>query len=308
LQTISSADVRELITAGRIIEARTLLALDDGALAEDERRALETELDRLCDEAEGRVAKAEALEQAGWTEEAKAAYESVLSVVVDFPGVQDHVKRLDDALALTKAVQRRNRRLRHAPKTRGKTSATKKRLPMLLGGGLTVAAAGMLLLFWFAPQAQQSPPPVATEPDLAVQATPPVPATTPAEPTPTELTPTPPEQPTVAGPAAPPPTDEAPPAAAAPPTEPPPPAQTPEPAPAPKPTDATYTVQAGDSLSLIALRQLCNQGAWKKIYQRNKKAIRDPQILMPGTQLQLSGIENHCPQAQPDQTESPATR
>ncbi len=306
MQTISSADVRELITAGRIIEARTLLALDDGALAEDERRALEAELDRLYDEAEGRVAKAEALEQAGWTEEAKAAYESVLSVAVDFPGVQDHVKRLDDALALTKAVQRRNRRLRHAPKTGGKTSATKRRLPMLLGGGLTVAAAGLFLLFWFAPQAQQSPPPAATGPDLAVQTTPPdAPVTVPTEPTPT-----PPEQPTVADPVAVAPAEEAPPVAAAPPTEPPPPAQTPEPAPAPapKPTDATYTVQAGDSLSLIALRQLCNQGAWKKIHQRNKKAIRDPQILMPGTQLQLSGIENHCPQAQPNQTEPPANR
>lgn len=304
MQTISSADVRELITAGRIIEARTLLVLDDGALAEDERRALEAELDRLYDEAEGRVAKADALEQAGWTEEAKAAYESVLSVAVDFPGVQDHVKRLDDALALTKAVQRRNRRLRHAPKTGGKTSATKRRLPMLLGGGLTVAAAGLFLLFWFAPQAQQSPPPVATGPDLAVQTTPPpAPVTVRAEPTPT-----PPEQPTVADPVAVPPTDEAPPAAAAPPTEPTPPAQTPEPAPAPKPTDATYTVQAGDSLSLIALRQLCNQGAWKKIHQRNRKAINDPQILMPGTQLQLSGIENHCPQAQPDQAEPTANR
>lgn len=273
-----------------------MLALDDGALAEDECRALKAELDRLYDEAEGRVAKAEALEQAGWNEEAKAAYESVLSVAVDFPDVQDHVKRLEEALALTKAVQRRNRRLRHAPKTRGKTSATKRRLPMLLGGGLTVAAAGMLLLFWFAPQAQQSPPPVATEPDLTVQTTPPptAPVTVPTEPTST-----PPEQPAVAGPIAPPPTDEAPPAAAAPPAE---------AAPAPKPTDATYTVQAGDSLSLIALRQLCNQDAWKKIYQRNKKAIRDPQILLPGTQLQLSGIENHCPQAQPNQTEPPANR
>jgi nucleoid-associated protein YgaU len=301
LQTISAASIRELLSAGRLIEARTLLALDDnGAFAENERRTLESELAQLLDEAEARFAKADALEQAGWTEEAKAAYEAVLSVAVDYPGLQDHIKRVDDAMALTKAVQRRNRRLRQAPKTRNKNSTRKSRLPMLLGGGLTIAAAGLFLLFWFSPQGQQSPP-AAAGPSIAAQTAPPAPTTPPSEPTPAESTPPAPEQPAAADPVVEAPVEVPPAAADAPPATSPPAAQTPAPQPIgqSQPTDVAYTVQTGDSLSLIAQRQLCNQGAWKKIYQRNKKEIPNPQILLPGMQLQLSGIENRCPQTEP---------
>ena len=312
MQTLSATSIRELLSAGRIIEAKALLAVnEDGDLAENERRALESELAQLLDEAEARFAKADALEQAGWTEEARAAYEAVLSVAVDYPGLQDHIKRVDDALALTKAVQRRNRRLRQAPKPRSKNSTRKKRLFMLLGGGLTIAAAGLFLLFWFAPQRQQSPPATAA-PSIAAQTAPPAPTTPPSEPTPAATTPPAPEQP--AAPSAAAPTDAPPTAAAAPPEQPAaPPAlptvKTPESAPpAPPPEVAAYTVQAGDSLSLIAQRQLCNQSAWKKIYQRNKKELPNPQILLPGMQLQLSGIENRCLQAQPPQAEPPVNR
>jgi len=304
LQTLSATSIRELLSAGRIIEAKALLAVnEDGDLAENERRALESELARLLDEAEARFAKADALEQAGWTEEAKAAYEAVLSVAVDYPGLQDHIKRVDDALALTKAVQRRNRRLRQAPQTQNKNSTRKSRLSMLLGGGLTLAA-GLFLLFWFAPQRPQSPQPAAA-PGLAAQTPQPAPATATPAPPPAETPPTPPEQPSAAAPVVDPP---APAVAAAPPETAAPAVKAPESAPAAPPTDAVYTVQVGDSLSLIAQRQLCNQSGWKKIYQHNKKAIADPQILLPGMQLQLPNQENRCPQGQTEPTEPPVSR
>lgn len=57
----------------------------------------------------------------------------------------------------------------------------------------------------------------------------------------------------------------------------------------------TYTVQSGDSLSLIAERQFCREDSWRKIHQLNREQITDPRKLQPGMVLRLSGIENHCP-------------
>ncbi len=56
-----------------------------------------------------------------------------------------------------------------------------------------------------------------------------------------------------------------------------------------------YTVRPGDSLSIIATRELCRQPAWEEIYQRNREVLADPTKLQPGMQLRLDGIENRCP-------------
>ncbi len=60
------------------------------------------------------------------------------------------------------------------------------------------------------------------------------------------------------------------------------------------PTLPSYTVQKGDSLSLIAARNLCNQSAWKAIFDLNRHALTDPAKLQPGMQLWLPETENHC--------------
>jgi len=70
---------------------------------------------------------------------------------------------------------------------------------------------------------------------------------------------------------------------------------TPQPADEPhKPSDM-YTVQPGDSLSLIATRKFCYEDYWKKIYQLNRDQITDPSKLQIGMVLRLNGIETRCP-------------
>ena len=64
-----------------------------------------------------------------------------------------------------------------------------------------------------------------------------------------------------------------------------------------KPASVLYTVRPGDSLSIIATRELCRQPAWEEIYERNRDLLADPTKLQPGMQLRLDGIENSCGQA-----------
>ena len=126
---ISAITIQDTIKAGRIVEARTLLTLESGPLSETERSALDLELTRLHSEAAALVAQAEVMETDGRTEEAKALYESVLLFAVDFPGIQSHIKEMEESLFLTKAVKRRSQRIREStpiappsPPTRNSTS------------------------------------------------------------------------------------------------------------------------------------------------------------------------------------------
>ncbi|HEY9857588.1 MAG TPA: peptidoglycan-binding protein [Stenomitos sp.] len=85
----------------------------------------------------------------------------------------------------------------------------------------------------------------------------------------------------------------------APPVPPAPPAQTqPAPAtdkpvptptpPAPKePESRTYTVRPGDSLSVIAKRELGNASRWREIFDLNQDQIKDPNRIFPGQTLKL---------------------
>ena len=48
---------------------------------------------------------------------------------------------------------------------------------------------------------------------------------------------------------------------------------------------AEYTVKAGDSLSSIAQEQLGDMGRWQEIYEANKAAIKNPQMIYIGQEL-----------------------
>ena len=107
MPTVTLATIQELIVAGRIIEARTLLAVDDSLLNPEERDACLLEIDKRQGQAEELVARAEVMEQSGRSEEARVLYVSVLERATDFPGIQEHIKRMDEALFLARAAPRR---------------------------------------------------------------------------------------------------------------------------------------------------------------------------------------------------------
>lgn len=50
---------------------------------------------------------------------------------------------------------------------------------------------------------------------------------------------------------------------------------------------AEYTVKAGDSLSSIAQEQLGDMGRWQEIYEANKAAVKDPNLIMVGQKLNI---------------------
>lgn len=52
---------------------------------------------------------------------------------------------------------------------------------------------------------------------------------------------------------------------------------------------AEYTVKAGDSLSSIAQEQLGDMGRWQEIYEANKAAIKDPNLIVVGQKLTIPG-------------------
>ncbi len=314
MENISATSIQEILQAGRIVEARTLLTMHASAFSEEERNMLVEQLDRLHAEAEALVVQAEALETEGQTQEAKALYESALLLAVDFPGLQSHIKRTEESLSLTKAVQLRSQRLRKASQA-GRKTPQKNTLRSLLAVGLaaSVIAGGALLFFLktpppmafsektipAAPVQDAAPQPVDSPADAdapaqhtALLAVSPVPPTPPVEENPPEVEPTavaPVQVPeTIDRPVLQPPTSS---------PEKPLPTATLPPSPAvPEPRgEEVYTVQLGDSLSLIASHRFCDQEAWKKIHALNRDRVNDPNKLQPGMQLQLKGIRGRCP-------------
>jgi nucleoid-associated protein YgaU len=51
----------------------------------------------------------------------------------------------------------------------------------------------------------------------------------------------------------------------------------------------TYTVVAGDSLSKIARKIYGDAGRWKDIFEANKDAIKNPDLIHPGQTLKIPG-------------------
>jgi len=54
------------------------------------------------------------------------------------------------------------------------------------------------------------------------------------------------------------------------------------------PATKTYTVKAGDTLSLIAKEHLGSAAAYTKIFELNKDQLTDPDKIRPGQVLRLS--------------------
>jgi nucleoid-associated protein YgaU len=65
------------------------------------------------------------------------------------------------------------------------------------------------------------------------------------------------------------------------------PASSHEPAIAATPDERTYTVQQGDSLSVIAERFYGSQSEWPRIYEANRDQINDPDLIHPGQTLKI---------------------
>ncbi|GGS84178.1 MULTISPECIES: LysM peptidoglycan-binding domain-containing protein [Streptomyces] len=67
-------------------------------------------------------------------------------------------------------------------------------------------------------------------------------------------------------------------------------APAPEPGPAAGAAKRTYTVRKGDTLMLIARRELGNEARWRELYAVNRAVIgSDPHLVHPGQVLTLPG-------------------
>ena len=299
---ITAEDIREKMLAGLTTEAMTLLTMVGNDLAETDRTALGQELTRLQCEMERLVAKGETLEQQGRIDEAREVYEGARRLSSDFPGIQDHLKRVDEVLLLSRAIRRRNQRQRQSTPALSTTALKKKsvRLYAGLAAGLVILLAGVAALRERPP----SPPQTTAHPAVS-QVTAPVPAPHGVE-NQAVLSSQPVEHATVEEKAA---TtgQESTAVAVSTPDPPPPPepasAETPpEPVPAATSSPQTgrsplmYTVRPGDSLSTIANRELCKQVLWEEIYRLNRGLLTNPRELEIGMQLNLEGLKNHCGQ------------
>jgi LysM repeat protein len=63
--------------------------------------------------------------------------------------------------------------------------------------------------------------------------------------------------------------------------------QSPAPEPEPPPTWRTYTVQPGDTLSLIARQLYGNAGLWTIIFEANRDTMSNPSLIRPGQVLKI---------------------
>lgn len=56
---------------------------------------------------------------------------------------------------------------------------------------------------------------------------------------------------------------------------------------APVADERSYTVQPGDSLSMIAQRELGDAAQWRRIFEANRATITNPDLIHPGQVLTL---------------------
>ena len=271
MESITAQEIRETMLTGRTIEARAMLIGAGDTISVEERSGLAQELLRLQTEIERLLASAEALEKKGRIEEAREACQEARQLSSDFPGIDEELKRLDESQQLARAVQHRNQRTRQtAPEQTAAVDWQQRLRPLVpaMAAALSVLVLGFLLLRGNGPTVEQPPKeaPTAQETTTTEQPAPPMAPEPDRGTTATPATaPIPPATPdTAAG-------DDATPAEA-----------------------IVYTVRPGDSLSIIATRELCRQPAWEEIYERNRDVLADPTKLQPGMQLRLDGIENRC--------------
>jgi len=313
LTTTTVATIQDLLASGRIMEAKALLITEEASVDSDELREYTSEIEQRQVRAKALVAQALTLERAGKIEEAKALYESVLPFAADLPGIGKHISRMEEALLLTRAVQRRSERHRRSLPAPAETGNRRPRL--VWAGAGTVLAAALLLLILIRPQ---SPTPEQRMEMAPASAGFPQPAPEPPKPPeqvhrlhPTHSPPTTaathPVTPAEGQPAAISEARQEPPAAAPAPHPPLAPdagdqasAVHPQP-PAATPTDRQsivfYTVQPTDALFTIARNQLCNPAAWQQIFQLNRDRLTDPHKVPTGMVLRLSSLDNRCPPA-----------
>ncbi len=289
-------DIREQMPAGLTTEVNALLTAAENGLKEEERVALTTELQRRQDEANRLVAKGDALEQGGRIEEAQQAYEGARRLFADFPGIQDRITRMDEALLLARAIRRRGQR---GSRAKVKTTSTHPRQRLLrIASGLTV---GLAILVAIVAILRDRPSPIITiqePPVINQEAAGPVPglpepetippASSPAAAAGTEVLQPGPDVPDAMPPQAPK-------------VEPTPPAPiriTPRltklAVKGPRGAQGPYSVRPGDTLFSIAERELCDQALWQAIFRLNRDKITDPGLLRPGMQLHLEGLPSQC--------------
>jgi len=343
MKTTNVTTIKNLLAAGRIVEAKAMLIPGERSQLSDELRQYSSEIERRLIRARALVTQAATMERAGKIDEAKALYESVLPIAADFPGITEHLNRMDEVLQLTRAVQRRSKRLRHSRSTQTGKADSKKPwiIWTVLGTGVVTVALLLAVTMpwppWPAtekkrieatppadtappavvapptPPAQDKPPipvksqsPVATAKQAEPHRPPPAPDKAPAHdplpqhpeeppssvsdvprpshapvPKPEPLVPATPQIPATPQVSAAPQVPVTPKVPAAAPTS-------------NQPAYRFYTVRQADSLSSIARNELCNETAWQQIYQLNRDRITDPDLVLPGMVLRLTGLENRC--------------
>lgn len=65
----------------------------------------------------------------------------------------------------------------------------------------------------------------------------------------------------------------------------------------------TYTVESGDSLSLIAKKVWGDMSRWKEIYEANKDKISDPNVIQVGWVLVIPGDAAEMKESRDDRAE-----
>ena len=273
MQSSLAKDIYGKITQGCLIEAQTLLTAA-GNLTAQEKAELEQALRQIEQETDELLKKAEALERAGSVTEAKAMYEQAAQRIADSPDIHAHIKRMNESMLLTRAIKKRGQRLRETTADQPVSSAKTK----VLAGILAIAGCAGIAIYLYL--GQRNPPTQSrNESNLPAAVSIPAPVTTPPPALPEIEEKTAPQAsaPTGSQQPAPP---SIPLATATPQKE----AHTP----------VMYTVRQGDSLSLIADKQLCNQEGWRAIFELNRETLNDPTKLQPGMILLLPEAANRC--------------
>ena len=173
MTTTSITTIQNLLAAGRIMEAKTLLISEQSFSDSEELQDCFSKIEQHLTKAETLVAQAAAIENEGRIEAARMLYESVLLFVADYPGITEHLNRIDEALLLTRAVQRRSERVRLSqPAVTKKDGKWARMIWIGMGAGLVAA---VLLLILIKPQLPRPPKQVdlRTFSTGAPQATPP---------------------------------------------------------------------------------------------------------------------------------------
>ena len=138
--------IQRKIRKKHVAEASRLFQESASDLEEDDREELSKQLSALVEQAKKYFREADTLEKERKLEQAREKYKKVEDIAIDYPDLPEAIRRVDDAIALVRALKHRAKRRKSRQDEQSASLATASKLRKSRGRGVLLICLFLLLI------------------------------------------------------------------------------------------------------------------------------------------------------------------